>query len=390
MKKLISGILSVWLWMGWVSAQAQLEGDTAFWQSQILTISTDAEQLDTLQQLADKIEGHRFFFMGEQHWKSINRDLQFSFLTYLYEHAGVRNVILETSYSYGYLINHFLDNGDTTQLRQVVENWAACPVDQYNLWKMVYAFNQTKPKDDQIRVTGIDLEYAPGMTIQVLKMLNPKGISPESYLTQFDGLAMAQGHLLYSKRELRRLFIKLDKQIEKDPEPFKAHWGDQYPLFKMILQNTLDGYNFTLVRAFLFPKVWEEREIRMYRNFLQMTPSMQVGGCFAQFGALHTDLSRSMSWKFPSIAKRLNESEDSPYEGQVLTFSRFIRKFGNQYKQLGEYEALLQMVKYIDLELDQPMVMVDMRTENTPFPVMSQNFQFLIVIDPMLEGRPCD
>jgi len=331
-----------------------------------------------------------FFFLGEEHWKTINTELQLAFLVYLHQHAGVRNMIIERGYSVSFLINQYLETGDERILNKAMTNLKVCPEDQINMFKRIYEFNKGILPEDQIRVTGIDLEHSPELALQVLHTLLPEDKEPARVIAPL----MKEVVRLHRSRvldpvEVKRFFRKLNKSVEKHPDAYMTFWESDAERVQLLAANTWAGYKFGLFKATLFPDTWRKREVRMYENFLTLQPYMADGGYFAQFGVLHTDLSTSPKWDFLTLAQRLNQNETSPVASQVLTISRYVRQMEDRYQKLGESERLQRIVRHVERHYPEQVVLCSLIGAATPFPEMSRAFQYILFIDAELEKESC-
>ena len=365
--------------------------DSLYWQAYVQPISLLPDsQAGGFDLLRPTLPDYRFFFTAEQHWRTINTDIQLAFLRYLHQEAGVRHLILEGGYSYGYLLNRYLETGDLRLLRKVVTNLPVCPEDQMEMFEALYALNQSLPAADRIEVTGIDLEHAPELAIQALHTMLPAGDPPKAIARRIAQIRELHQSPYYDRREVKRYFQRLQRDLVRHEAAYRAYWGEDYPLVGMIADNVIQGLGFGVVRAMIFKEKWQERESRMYHNFQLLAPRLKPGNYFAQFGALHTDIEASFNWTFPSLAHRLNFYPESPVAGQVLTISRYLPNMQEDYQELAEYEAFRELVRRAKGSFPQQVVLASMIGEGSPFQRLSRNYQFLLLIDPELEAPRCD
>ncbi|MEM6345195.1 MAG: hypothetical protein AAF927_14990 [Bacteroidota bacterium] len=386
MKILLTSLMIVWaLWTSILPAQ-----DSTYLQR----YATPLEVAGTYEGFAaidTVLPNYRFFFTAEEHWQSINTQIQFAFLSYLHQKAGVRNFIVEGGYSYGFLLNRYLQTGNERLLDKVVNDIPVCPENQLALFKEIYAYNQTLPEEDHIQVTGIDLEHSAELAVQCLHTLLPKKTPHRKIARKIDKLRDLHRSDYFVEREVKSYFRSLNKDIAKREQLYRNYWGEDFPRFQMIVENTLQGFGFDFLRLMLFPQKWQEREERMYKNFLVLQPYMKKGTYYAQFGALHTDIKESFRWEFPSLAHRLNYFDSSPVDGQVLTISRYFRDMKPNYDRLGESDRLHGMMDQIEKKFkNEEIVLLNLMGQETPFPRLSQTFQFIMLLDEDLEEDRCE
>lgn len=362
------------------------------WKEQMSPIPYDPDsgswELPLLDSVVDR---YQFFFMGEEHWKTINTRLQLSFLLYLHQKAGVQNLIVEGGYSFGFLINQYLASGDEGILRKALTNIPVCPEDQRAMYRRIYTYNQTLEPADRIQVTGIDVEHSPELALQVLHTLRPEGAEPDRRIRR-DIEQIAELHESYYivKSDVKRFFKRFARSLERRTEEHRAYWGDDYARVALLAENTLAGYDFKLIKAMIFEDTWQDRESQMYRNFVTLQPYMAQGGYFAQFGVLHTDLYQSSQWEFPTLAQRLDRRQESPVSNQVLTISRYVRQMDDRYETLGQGEPLRRLVRHAEHRYPGQVVLCNLMGPQSPFPNLSRNFQYLILIDEELEESACE
>ncbi|RMG67816.1 MAG: hypothetical protein D6722_12590 [Bacteroidetes bacterium] len=366
--------------------------DSLYWRTylQPMSLVPESDTSSGFALLQPVIESYRFFFTAEQHWRTINSPIQFAFLRYLHQTAGVRHLILEGGYSYGYLLNRYLETGDERLLHKVVTNLPVCPEDQMAMFEALYAYNQSLPEADRIQVTGIDLEHAPELALQALHTMLPAGDPPASIARRMQQLRDLHQSPYYDRRQVKRFFKRLQRDLDRQEAAYRTYWGTDYELVQLIAINVLEGMEFGIIRAMIFPEKWPEREARMYQNFLTLAPRLKPGNYFAQFGALHTDIEKSFKWTFPSLAHRLNFFPESPVAGQVLTVSRYLPDMMQDYKPLAEYEAFRELVRRAKRQFPDQIVLASMIGEGSPFHRLRTNYQFLMLIDPELEKVGCD
>lgn len=365
--------------------------DSVYWQSNVQRLDLNDDSLFASFEMLDTVvDDYQFFFTAEQHWKTINTQIQFAFLTYLHKKAGVRNLILEGGYAYSYLINRYLQTGDRRLLKKALNNIPVCPDDQQQMFELLYVYNHQLPDSLRIQTTGIDLEHAPELTIQALHTMLPDKEAPRQIAKSMAKITELHQSRYYDKRDVKRFFKRLSKDLSRKRKHLISFWGEDFGRYELLVNNTLHGFKFNLIKALIFKNSWQKREEQMYHNFLTLLPYMKSGNYYAQFGALHTDITQSRSWEFPSLAHRLNYFETSPVSDSVLTISRYLRKMQDQYEVLGEQEALYDMVTHIEKHIPTGIVLCNLMGVGSPFERLSQNFQFLLLIDEEIERQSCD
>ncbi|MDX2249072.1 MAG: erythromycin esterase family protein [Bacteroidia bacterium] len=372
------------------SLHAQIS-DTTYWRENVYPLEIEGDSLsDSFFVLDSTVGKYRFFFTAEQHWRTINSQIQFAFLTYLHQKAGVRNLILEGGFTYGYLINRYLETGDKRLLKRVLNDIPVCPQDQMRMFEQLRKYNAQFPLEDRIMVSGIDLEHSPELALQGLSTIIPEQKPPDEIAVQVEEIKNLHQLRVFEAKKVNQLFQRLSKDFDQKNSIYSAYLGEDYDLAKLIVKNALQGKSFSLIKAVLFKKTWEKREEQLFANFVALQPRMKPGNYYAQFGALHTDIKASINWKFPSLAHRLNFYPESPVLGEVMTISRYFRRMSAEYNRLGEEDKLTQMVDYVEKNYKNPVVLCSMIGKNSPFAEMSKTFQYILLLEPEAEASPCE
>jgi hypothetical protein len=363
--------------------------DLEYWQMNSKPLAV-AGTYDGFSMLDGVLDDYQFYFTAEEHWQSINTQIQFSFLSYLHQKAGVRNFIVEGGYSYGFLLNRYLETGDERLLKKVVNDIPVCPENQLDLFREIRAYNQQLSPEDRIQVTGIDLEHSAELSLQCLNTLMPEKAPPRAIARKMRQINQLHQSEYYVEREVKQFFKSLERDLGRREDAYRQYWGDDYPRFRLIVENAVQGFGFDFLRILLFPTKWQEREERMYNNFLVLQRYMKPGKYYAQFGALHTDIKESFRWDFPSLAHRLNYFGTSPVENEVLTISRYFRDMKENYDRLGESDRLHRMMRQIDRHYSDEIVLLNLMGQDSPFPRLNKTFQFIMLLDEDLEEDRCE
>ncbi|MEM7660347.1 MAG: hypothetical protein AAF399_29850, partial [Bacteroidota bacterium] len=378
-----------WIQLGLISQPA----DSLYFQHYVQPLDLEDDSLfESFVMLDSIVEDYQFFFTAEEHWKTINTQIQFRFLTYLHQKAGVQTLILEGGYAYGFLINQYLETGDVRLLRKALTDIPVCPDDQQTMYELLYEYNQGLPESERIQVAGIDLEHSPELALQVMSHLQPTEAPPAAISKMIVRIKELHQSRYYDEREVKRFFKRFGKQLNKKESLYRTYWGTEYDRLNLLVENTLAGYKFGLIKALVIPNTWQVREQQMFHNFLTLQPYFKSGGFYAQFGALHTDIEESLKWEFPSLAHRLNYFQESPVSDQVMTITRYLRKMEEQYQQMGEGEAtaLQVMVDQVGQRFPDQVVLCSMIAPSSPFLNLRKNAQFMLWISPDLEAETCD
>ena len=355
---------------------------TKFIKKDVRVLNISVDQLGTSVELLDSVvPSYSFFFSAEEHWKSVNYRVQFRLLTYLYHHSDVRNLILEGGYTYGHMINRYLDSGDERLLIKAIYDTPVCPEDLRSFFKKIYEFNQSLPEGQKIRVMGIDVEQSPLLVLECLYFMLPDRTLTAGVRDKINQLKDLYGQE-YDEKEVKKFFRQFHKEVMERRRAYKRFWGDQFWLFKLILENTIQGFDSPLLREFVYAHGDEKkREERMFKNFRLLYNNSQFlpGNYYGQFGAIHTELNPSINWGYLTLARNLNEGKYSPVKGQVLTISKFFRRLNMIYEKFPEYGRFMKIMAAVDKQMDDDVVLCKLLGNEHLFPEISKDFQYILI-----------
>jgi hypothetical protein len=335
---------------------------------------------------------HTFFFTAEEHWQAVNGQIAFRFLTYLHQQAGVRNLVLEGGYSYAHLLNRYLQSGNEQLLILALYDTPVCPVNQVQFFKQIYAFNQTLPPAQQIRLIGIDLEHSPLLVTECLYQLLPKkpltaGVRDK--IKELKAMHDAEG---YVEKDARRYYRQLHKEVIERKRAYRRYWGEDFWRFEMILENLVMGFDSPVLRELVYAHGDEKkRELRLFENYLLLVKKEELapGNCYAQFGGIHTELNPAINWGYPTLAQQLNESAASPVQGQVLTIGRYFRRYGQIYEKFKEAESFLSLMRFVEAKSQADLILIRLTAPELGFEELSKNMPFVLLLSESLEAERC-
>ncbi|MEZ4777515.1 MAG: hypothetical protein R3D00_30340 [Bacteroidia bacterium] len=355
-----------------------------------MEISIDSG-FESFYMLDEVVKDYKFFFTAEEHWLSMNAQIRYRFLMYLYYQANVRNLIVEGGYSYGFMLNRYLETGNENLLIRAIYDIPVCPKDLIGFYRELYAFNRFLPSRDKIRVVGIDLEQSPQLVIDCLVHLLPEkpltaGVREK--INQLKTLSETD----YNEKEMKKYFRQLYKEVQERKRAYRRYWGDHYWMFEMLLENTVEGFDSPLLREFVYAHGDEKkREERMFANFrlLHKYHMLQPGNYYGQFGGIHTELNPSINWGYHTLAHQLNYERYSPVRGRVLTISKYFRRVPRIYERFREFDDFMALVQQIEQTNPQDVVLCRIWGNHSILPEISRDFQFMLIIKEPLESEKC-
>tara|TARA_R110001592_G_scaffold199132_3_gene447556 strand:- start:36 stop:1106 length:1071 start_codon:yes stop_codon:yes gene_type:complete len=238
--------------------------------------------------LDSTISDYNVVFTAEMHWNKFNDERKKEMVTYLAKNNRINTIVLEASYSYGYWLNQFLENGDTIFLKELTSIYNSTDdadqkikyQDSYSLYSWLYEFTQTN--NLTIKMTGVDLEfiYKPQRPLWSFVKITEK-FKDLQVLSK--SISDAE-HLLTQEKITKSQFKKWFSALEKDISKQKI----SNSIFNQFINNIEQSLNFGASKGFIY------REQVMYQNFLSMINKDDK--VFGQFGLSHIMLDdRQMS-----------------------------------------------------------------------------------------------
>lgn len=382
-----------------------LDPEELAWDSLMLRLNIENDTDFTGFQMLDSIVGkYSVFFIGENHqFRHSNQKLHLKMLKYLYYNAGVRTLILEFGVSSGWLMNEYIQSGDSA-LFQVFETYA------YKAWinfiKELCEWNLTLDSNDRVHIVGIDVERFETIPLKVLSLVlpNDKPIPDQISL---------------SVESLKSMVTYLDKEAESDDdgerdyfwsmptydvdnhvdqllieyaeykEVYKQYLGEEkFRLFDTVMVSLKDHRTYTDYVDKRLPQGPIYRERYMFDQFTRLLHQYPDGKFFGQFGRCHVgtiNQEEACTWhNFNSIAQRINHSKDSLIAGRVCSIATFYPNSDSFEDEVDEISELREIAGRVGSE---GLTMLRLRSGDTRFGKLPEMYQFLIINNSTLEDE---
>ena len=315
-------------------AQAQVDVEHFDYGDTLELYSASFNGLDDLNEVAPNF---KVFINGENHtFTESNARLWLKMIKYLHKYAGVRNIMFEYGYSYGYLVNEYLQTGDTS-LFNSIKKFAY--VEYSNVIKELHEFNMTLDSSERIYLCAIDIERGVYPVAKLLDHLIPEEYDAHDsivvHLQSISSLATYNDYKLREQDELELSFtnftyktnptlLLVQSNFKDYQEEYREVLGDNFELFKSVI---LDKFN-ARKRWYSYEQQgavqqYVYRENYMHQRFLKEAED-HPGAWFGQFGRCHTTKtqqnSNSCDWfMFNSLANRIEQTKGDTYKDSVLT-----------------------------------------------------------------------
>lgn len=293
-----------------------------------------------------EIDSNQVFVLAE-HWHNIRTvpKATMKILRYLHEKGNVRILAIEQGASAAYMVNSYLESGDTTMLRKIARNTMFWGKENWTFFEDLRAFNQTLPDDEQVFVRSVDIEYKMESAIFVINELIGDKIIPETlentvgifkqlfestreHRESFQGLSVMY---YYDREVVESLVLKTIDEMERKSEKYTTFFGDDFVQFATMILEMDDGLTFDYTNP---NNNYKFRDRLIYKKFITLAEEYPNTGILCVIGMRHAT-------KGSSIYK-LDKLDFSPFQNQVmiikvsglfnkLIISSDLRKFNFNY-----------------------------------------------------------
>ena len=361
------------------------------------TLHLNDSSFSGLEFLNDILADYKVFITGENHlFRKSNAQLWLKMIKYLHSKGAARNVMFEYGHSYGFLVNEYLQTGDSLLLESI-DNFSSD--EYYEVFKELRAFNETLPETDKIYFAGIDLDRGVYPIAKALEYLLPDENKPvpdsiSLNIGSIRSLADYNDYKLNEQGQIKAYMssgfqFKTNSTLDlvhadfmKHKAYYKTYLGADYSAFQQIIED-----------EYLARKQWMEyessgaiqeyiyRENYMYRRFL-VEHAAHEGGWFGQFGRCHTTQdtqeNNSCEWfKFRSLAQRIKNDANLDLNNAVMTIAlvyRSDRNFGPDKKLTHD-----MFEDYFDDMTDNTIALLDLKSDSSLSSNFSEDFNFLFL-----------
>ena len=361
------------------------------------------EDYSTFSLLDEDVQDYKIFFIGENHnFKKSNVGLQLKMFKYLYETADVRAILFESGKARGWLVNEYVQTGDTTYmdiLDQYSFNYYA------ELYEGLKSFNDSLPEDKKIQVIGIDVERSLPTSIKVLELLVPEDKTPP------ESIRLDIESLLGLVKNFDQQNLSLEQEQDEDKEDdyyyfdyygvnpetsvkeiiqnfdslktdYQTFLGDKYDFFEEVLleieegQKWYDYRNSRMIQSDYF------REEYMYQRMLDLVEKNPDLKFFGQFGRCHTTLQIvERNWcdwyNFNSLASRLNNGVNENLKDKIMAIGVFYTNNIDRYPKISFDDNISSIVD--KLEEKEGLHLVGVAKDTTVSEDLKKYFQYVIV-----------
>jgi hypothetical protein len=371
------------------------------------TVELYSDGFEGLGLLDEEVQKYKVFITGENHtYTESNARLWLKMIKYLHENAGVRNVMFEYGYSYGFLVNEYLKTGDTT-LFASIDQFAY--IEYSDALADLKEYNDSLPEDEKLHFAAIDIERGVYPIAKILSHLLPE---------RFEAHDSISLHVNSLKSLAAYNDYKLDEQDEEEATTgygFTFKSGATIDLvhknflkfeneYKAILGENFDEFRMIIVDNYLARKQWMKydsegaiqeylyRENYMHNRFLEEYKN-NPGNWFGQFGRCHTTLtkqnSNSCEWfQFNSLADRIEHTASGEFNNQVMSIAILYEDDRNTGPDRDSLEERFD--KFFEDISENSVVLLDITQDSILNEAYGEDFNFIFLNTNTKKGEVYD
>lgn len=285
----------------------------------------DKENNSAFELIDSDLNSKKFFFTGENHiYQKSNYLIQFKLTKYLHEKTGLNKIILEFGHGTGWLINQYIQTGDSIYFEELKKFFST---ENLALYDDLHQLNHKLP-NNKISCHGIDLERFPQISIGALNFMLPDSTSENDSLN----VSIETLRAIYSVADdySSADFYTSDNYPIAEVEIHKSFelWLNDYEnlrkLYRKYLGNNFEDFDAT-INGIKAGKVWYNlknqrtlqetifREQFMYSALRGLDQKYPEAKFYGQFGRCHirTDNSSAQcySYAMKSMIYKISEAK---------------------------------------------------------------------------------
>lgn len=285
-------------------------------------------------------KGFKILGFGAYHGSVKTEDTELNLLKSILKTQTISYYLPETDFSIAHYFDKFLQTGDTILLKDLIIHYGTIvpqerSIPVYEKWKHLKKMNDQLPKDQKMKVVGIDLlttyKYTSKHLIDLLgsKQIQSKALNELQQMVKLDTTDYSPRYDSYSKGVLKRFLA----DVEAQPDMYKKAVKDEFAWNHVIKNIKVTFTDFSRLR-----------EPTIYQNYIDLSKlyDFENNSQFLRMGFAHLEKSREGKKGYPYFFTRLIENKIYKKEDIVtvigyLTNSEVL--WGELYDEQGEYEG---------------------------------------------------
>lgn len=286
----------------------------------------------------------RFILSGEDHrFMQFNSRMELKFMQYFHR-FGLRHMIMELGYARGYVLQQYLNTGDSVW-RSILK--ATTGAKYMKMYQTMRDWNRSLPDSAKITVSGIDVERFTDIPVLLIEQFLPDSGIPSELLIPVEaikGLARYT-YAINADNEESEGKDEEDSWDYEDRGDFNEYrtisaFVTDYDSLRSRFRSWL-GKDFgrvdTLVNSLRQYLKWDDyeyttyqyvyREKIMFDNMMALVQKYPSGRFFGQFGRCHagnTVQNGECNWyNYVSIAHKMEQMGGGYFKGRIATIGYF-------------------------------------------------------------------
>ncbi|MCC7302154.1 MAG: erythromycin esterase family protein [Bacteroidia bacterium] len=365
----------------------------------------DTLENDPFPGLDSTVANYKVFFTGEDHtFTSSNILLELKMMRFLHKKARMRVHLLEFGASVGWLVNNYVQTGDTSYLTALKDY-------SYKDFRALFTglrdFNARQDSASRIRVVGLDLEWSFSTSCKVLSLLLNDSVTPASEIalsvetirglaeyvtTNYNGRTAYGGGgfgSLYSGNfDIENAMMSVMENYYSNRDAFQKCIKKEPETFEKIMNG---------IREWKKWKEYEEkqmiqgtyfREQYMYDRFMEVYKNNPGVSFYGQFGRCHVARNVQSQWcnsyMFNAVAGRMNTSTDTTLRNKVFTIAVYYPnahrtssgKFLFGFEPTPEEQ---EISRYLDSDRRTGLFLYEVSADTALKRIMTDKFQYLLL-----------
>lgn len=325
---------------------------------------------------------HAVFFTGENHtFRQSNSDIELKMFKYLNQKHKVKNLIMEFGYSHGWLVNEYIQTGDTN-LFNTIKLYAFKSYTQF--YKDLYEYNKTLATNEKLHIYGIDVERFFEIPVKVASIMLPQNQdAPEEIrlhvealkaLVKYNDVSMKEtqeefyveetdepkDRIKRSQYEPKRYYSEkytleeILKNFKENKTVYQKYIGDKFKIFETIMLTLEDKNTYAKYEDNETTHGYVYREQYMYKEMLKLITANPTEKYYGQFGRCHVSTKNqeeACGWyDFNAIATRLNTSSNTLLKNKVFSIAILYAKSNSDKNahHFDEFEHYTSSIQEID------------------------------------------
>lgn len=177
------------------------------------------------------VDNYEVFLTGESHTMAKSDEFKKKFFSYLNRKAGVNNILEETGFCSGLLLNKYIQTGNEKDLEFYMthlKGTLAYTKERYEFYKWLYEYNLQLNGEDKITVYGIDVDHQPVTAVKGISTL----IDTNKEVPQ-----CLEKAIRYVNRNNKDAISFLKLAYDNNKKDCEEYFGDDFIAFENCIRN---------------------------------------------------------------------------------------------------------------------------------------------------------